>query len=171
MEAIYIPNLLKAPGKTTEIPINDLIAGLDTLTPVRGKLIIRHGGNFLEVSVEAETIVTLICDRCTQNYNHRLKIANSELIWLEATAPDLANLPLEREVLLEDLSENLDPTGYFEPQTWIYEQLSLAMPMRQVCGNSCPGATQVTSVPETPQIDNRWASLASLKEQLKNHNQ
>ena len=171
MEAIYIPNLLKAPGKTTEVIINDLIAGLDTLTPVRGKLIVRHGGNFLEVSVEAETIVTLICDRCTQNYNHRLKIATSELIWLEATASDLANLPLEREVLLEDLSENLDPTGYFEPQTWIYEQLSLAMPMRQVCGSSCPGATQVTSVPETPQIDNRWASLASLKEQLKNHNQ
>ena len=170
MEAIYIPNLLKAPARTTEIIFDESIAGLDTLTPVRGKLIVRHGGNFLEVSVEAETIVTLICDRCTRNYNHRLKIATSELIWLEAATPDLENLPLEREVLLEDLSENLNPTGYFEPQIWIYEQLSLAMPMRQVCGKSCPGATQITSVSEIPQIDHRWASLASLKEQLKNHN-
>ncbi len=170
MEAIYIPNLLKAPGRTTEIIIDDFIAGLDTLTPVRGKLIVRHGGNFLEVSVTAEAIVTLICDRCTQNYNHRLRIETSELIWLEAAATDWENFPLEREVLFEDLSENLDPTGYFEPQTWIYEQLSLAMPIRQVCGKSCPGTTQVTSVSETPQIDNRWASLASLKEQLKNHN-
>ena len=131
----------------------------------------RHGGNFLEVSVEAETIVTLICDRCTQNYNYRLEIATSELIWLEAATLNGENLPLEREVALEDLSENLDPTGYFEPQTWIYEQLSLAMPMRQVCGTSCPGATKATSVPKTSQIDNRWASLASLKEQLNNHNQ
>ncbi len=171
MEAIYIPNLLKAPARTIEIIFDESIAGLDTLTPVRGKLIVRHGGNFLEVSVEAETIVTLVCDRCVQNYNHRLKIATSELIWLEAATPDSENLPLEREVPLEDLSENLEPTGYFEPQTWIYEQLSLAMPIRQVCGKSCPGATQVTSGSETPQIDNRWASLVSLKEQLKNNNQ
>ncbi|ELS01978.1 putative metal-binding protein [Xenococcus sp. PCC 7305] len=170
MEAIYIPKLLKAPDQTTEISINNSISGLDTLTPVKGTLIVRHGGNFLDVSVEAETIVTLICDRCVQNYNHRLKIATSELIWLEAGNPDLENLPLEREVLLEELSENLSPTGYFEPQTWIYEQLSLAMPIRQVCGESCVGATQVAAGEETTQVDNRWASLASLKEQLKNHN-
>ena len=171
MEAIYIPNLLKAPERTTEIIIDEPIAGLDSLTPVRGKLIVRHGGNFLEISVTAETIVTLTCDRCTQNYNHRLRIETSELIWLEATTTDRENLPLEREVLLEDLSEKLEPTGYFEPQVWIYEQLSLATPIRQFCGQSCPGTTQVTSVPESPQIDNRWASLASLKEQLKNPHQ
>ena len=171
MDAIYIPNLLNAPARTTEIIIDNFIAGLGTLTPVRGKLVVRHGGNFLEVSGEAETIVTLICDRCMQNYNHRLSIETSELIWLEVATTDLENLPLEREVLLEDLSEKLDPTGYFEPQIWIYEQLSLAMPMRQVCGQSCPGTTQVNSVSETPQIDNRWASLASLKEQLKNNHE
>ena len=171
MEAIYIPNLLKAPNRTAEIIIDESIPGLDSLTPVRGKLIVRHGGNFLELSVVAETIVTLICDRCIQNYNHRLKIKASELIWLEATAANAVNLPLEREVALEDLSETLEPTGYFEPQTWIYEQLSLALPMRRVCGKSCPGSPQVTSGSQTPQIDNRWASLASLKEQLKNNNQ
>ena len=170
MEAIYIPNLLKAPARTIEIIVDESIAGLDTLTPVRGKLSVRHGGNFLEVSVSAETIVTLTCDRCLQNYNHRLKITTSEIIWLEANVADFESLPPEREVLLEDLSEKLEPTGYFAPQTWIYEQLSLAMPMRQVCGKSCPGATKVTSVSEKPQIDNRWASLASLKEQLENHN-
>lgn len=170
MEAIYIPNLLKAPARTIEIIVDELIAGLDTLTPVRGKLIVRHGGNFLEVSVTAETIVTLTCDRCLQNYNHRLKITTSEIIWLETTIDNYENLPLEREVFWEDLSEKLDPTGYFAPQTWIYEQLSLAMPMRQVCGQSCPGSTKVSSVSQKPQMDNRWASLASLKEQWENHN-
>ena len=171
MEAIYIPNLLKAPNRISEIIIDESIPGLDSLTPVRGKLIVRHGGNFLELSMVAETIVTLVCDRCIQNYNHRLKIEASELIWLEATVANAVNLPLEREVALEDLSETLEPTGYFEPQTWIYEQLSLALPMRKVCGKSCPGSPQVTSGSPTPQIDNRWASLASLKEQLKNNNQ
>ena len=72
MEDIYIPQLLKAPGRKREIEINEVIPGLETLTPIRGTLIVRHGGNFLELSVQAETIVTLICDRCLQNYNHRL---------------------------------------------------------------------------------------------------
>ena len=44
---------------------------------------IRHGGTFLEILAQAETIVTLTCDRCLQNYNYRLSIDTSEIIWLE----------------------------------------------------------------------------------------
>ena len=165
MEVIYIPQLLKAPERKREIILDDLIPGLDTLTPIRGSLIVRHGGNFLEVSVRAETIVTLICDRCLQNYNHRLAIDTSELIWLEATNPDLDKLPLEREVSLEDLSETLPPNGHFESEQWLYEQFSLAVPLRRLCGTDCQGAATTTSETEH-QVDHRWASLASLKEQL-----
>ena len=50
MESIYIPQILKAPDRKIEIIINDGIAGLNTLTPVRGKLIVRHGGNFFGVN-------------------------------------------------------------------------------------------------------------------------
>ena len=165
MEAIYIPQLLKAPERKREIILDDPISGLDTLTPIRGSLIVRHGGNFLEVSVKGETIVTLICDRCLQNYNHRLAIDTSELIWLEATNPNLDKLPLEREVSLEDLSETLAPNGHFESEQWLYEQFSLAMPLRRLCGKDCQGAATTTS--ETKHlVDSRWASLASLKEQL-----
>ena len=165
MEAIYIPQLLKAPERKREIILDDPIAGLDTLTPVRGSLVVRHGGNFLEVSVNAETIVTLTCDRCLQNYNHRLAIETSELIWLEAIDSDLNSLPLEREVSLEDLSETLPPNGHFDTEQWLYEQFSLAVPLRKLCGADCRGAVTATSETE-PQVDNRWASLASLKEQL-----
>lgn len=165
MEALYIPQLLKAPKRTREITLDDSISGLETLTPIRGILVVRHGGNFLEISVKAETIVTLICDRCLQNYNHRIAIDTSELIWLEAVAPDLDRLPLEREVSLEDLSETLPTNGHFESEQWLYEQFSLAMPLRRLCGENCQGAAKTTSENEH-QVDSRWASLASLKEQL-----
>ena len=165
MEALYIPQLLKAPKQTREIILDEPISGLETLTPIRGILIIRHGGNFLEISVKAETIVTLICDRCLQNYNYRIAIDTLELIWLEAVDPDLARFSLEREVSLEDLSETLPPTGYFESEQWLYEQFSLAMPLRRLCGENCQGAAKTTSDNEH-YVDSRWASLASLKEQL-----
>lgn len=165
MEAIYIPQLLKAPKRTREIVLDDSIAGLETLTPIRGTLIVRHGGNFLEVSLKAETIVTLTCDRCLQNYNQRIETDTSELIWLEAVNPDSERLPLEREVSLEDLSETLAPNGHFDPEQWLYEQFSLTMPLRRLCGQDCKGAAKTAS-DNQHQVDSRWASLASLKEQL-----
>jgi uncharacterized protein len=165
MEAIYIPHLLKAPKRQVKILFDDLIAGLDTLTPVKGTITVRHGGNFLEIKAQAETIVTLVCDRCLQHYNHRLGINTSELIWLESELDNTADLPAEREVSLEDLSETISPNGHFEPDNWLFEQLSLALPLRQVCGDNCPGAATNSSQGQA-QLDSRWASLAALKEQL-----
>jgi uncharacterized protein len=165
MEAIYIPHLLKTPKRRAEIIVHDTIANLETLTPVKGKIIVRHGGNFLEVRSQAETITTLTCDRCLQHYNHRLVIDTSELIWLESELENIAELPTEREVSLEDLSETLPPNGHFEPETWLFEQLSLALPLRKVCGDDCPGAEAMTHQEENS-TDSRWSGLAALKEQL-----
>lgn len=165
MEAIYIPHLLKAPKRKAEIIVNDTIARLNTLTPVKGIISVRHGGNFLEVISQAETIITLSCDRCLQHYNHRLAIDASELIWLESELENIKDLPTEREVSIEDLSETLAPNGHFDPENWLFEQLSLALPLRKVCGENCPGAA-VTSSKNENAIDSRWSSLAALKEQL-----
>ena len=165
MEPIYIPHLLKAPKRTAQIIVDDSITGLDTLVPVKGVISVRHGGNFLEVASQAETITTLVCDRCLQHYNHRLAIDTNELIWLESELENAADIPNEREVSLEDLSETLPPNGHYDPEAWLFEQLSLALPLRKVCGDDCPGASQKATSDEN-YIDNRWSSLAALKEQL-----
>lgn len=165
MEAIYIPQLLKAPERKEEIKIQEPISGLDSLTPVKGVMSIRHGGNFLEVIAQAETIVTLKCDRCLQNYNHRLSINTSEIIWLEEEKIRSDRFLSEKEISLEDLSETLPQNGYFQPSVWLYEQLSLAMPMSHICGQDCQGIDTSMEITK-PQIDSRWSSLAALKEQL-----
>lgn len=164
MEAIQIPQLLKAPDRTKAITIDESISGLETLTPVKGTIEVTHGGTYLEVRAKAETIVTVICDRCLANYNHRLSVDTCEIIWLEARVE--SHRSLERETTLEDLSENLPPWGDFEPESWLYEQLSLAMPMRQLCGKECPGTAEIESDSSNAQIDSRWANLATLKEKL-----
>jgi uncharacterized protein len=164
METIFIPHLLKSPDRQRVIVVEDFIPGLATLTPVRGNLSVRHGGNFLEVTVKAETIITLTCDRCLQQYNYRLPLNAYELIWLDKNKDlDKYYLP-EKEIAYEDLSETLSPDGDFEPLTWLYEQLCLALPPRQLCGTDCQPPAVVLSE-DTP-IDGRWASLESLKRQL-----
>lgn len=169
MEAIYIPQLTKAPERTEVVEVEDFLPGLETLTPVRGQVKVQHHGNYLEVAGQAETIITLTCHRCLQQYNHRLMIDTSELIWLDETANQPYEGPLEREVAVEDLIETLSPQGYFYPSEWLYEQLCLEIPQRQLCEAECVGIpADKPTVNKTPEkaVDRRWASLEALKKQI-----
>jgi uncharacterized protein len=168
MDAIFIPQLIQAPERTEEIQVQEFLPGLDTLTPVRGTLRVRHCGNYLEVKAKAETIVTCTCCRCLKQYNHRLLFDTNEIIWLDEAANEFDNLPLEREVAVEDLVESLLPQGYFYPSEWLYEQMCLEIPPRQICDENCAGieATTKSTVSENPLVDKRWASLEALKKQL-----
>lgn len=166
MEPIYIPHIAKAAEGTVSVPIEQFLPHLDTLTPVRGKVLVKHRGNFLEVSGQADAIMTLTCDRCLQQYNHKLGVKTSEIIWLDpnADAPDEG--PLERETPMEDLVEKIDPQGHFSPDSWIYEQLCLAIPPRKLCDRDCPGV-EVEVQPESEKtVDRRWQALEALKGQL-----
>jgi uncharacterized protein len=169
MDAIFIPLLTKAPERTEEIQVKEFLPGLETLMPVRGTIRVQHQGNFLEVSAQAETIVTLTCHRCLQQYNHRLVLDTKEIIWLDETVNQTEDLPLEREVVMEDLVETLSPQGDFHPSEWLYEQLCLAWPQRQLCEQKCPGIPTNTEIQSSEKtVDKRWASLEALKKQLPN---
>ncbi|MEG3843626.1 YceD family protein [Microcoleus sp. herbarium14] len=169
METIYIPHLLTKTERKEVIDFEEIIPDLETLTPVRGRLQVTHQGNYLEVKAKAETIVTLTCHRCLKQYNHRLKLQSSELIWLEEKANQADSSSGEFEVDLEDLVENLSPGGYFSPTDWVYEQMCLELPHKQLCDTDCPGidlnAPEETESSEAVS-DSRWASLAALKRQL-----
>jgi uncharacterized protein len=164
MQSLYIPHLLQLVERTQTILIDDFIPGLDTLMPFRGTLSIRHGGTFLAMKVKGETIITLICDRCVQQYNHRIVVDTSEIIWLDKNL-SLTEIPQERKVSSEDLSETLSPDGHLNSETWLYEQLSLAMPLRRLCGKNCQQPIYDCAQNPSP-IDNRWASLECLKQKL-----
>lgn len=169
MESIYIPRLARLSEGTERLAFNEVIPDLETLTPVQGWLEVTHRGNYLEVMAEAETIVTLTCDRCLQKYNYRLKIAPSEMIWLRETEEDTDDgLILDQDIDPEDdLVESLPPQGYFDPTTWLYEQLSLELPLRRLCDAQCGGIPVIQPTAETV-VDRRWASLEALKGQLPN---
>lgn len=161
MEKIYIPRLLKMPEQKEEIKLNHQISGLDTLTPVRGFFQVAHRGNFLELKLQANTIFTLTCDRCLQTFNHRLEVDISEIILLKEEETNV-NLPLEMEILTEDLSETLPPDGELIVDEWIYEQISLEMPLRNLCSNNCQPPI-IENKESNNIIDHRWLGLANVK--------
>ena len=162
MRAIHIPQILNAPNKTISIDVAEHLPDLETLTPVKGELNVQHRGTFLEVSARASAIMTLECDRCLQSYNTRIQVDTSEILWLEEPSPVEASP--ETEVELEDLVESLPPQGYFKPDDWLYEQMCLAIPQKQICREDCKGIEITNNPPE--KIDDRWAALSILKQQL-----
>ncbi|MCL6435150.1 MAG: YceD family protein [Leptolyngbyaceae cyanobacterium HOT.MB2.61] len=167
MEPIHIPRLTRAPHQTEFIEFDEPVPGLESLTPVKGQIQVSHKGNYLEISAKAETIITLSCDRCLKQYNYRLAIAPTELIWLDESAKQDDLDLLDRDISPEDLVETLPPRGYFDPMTWLYEQLSLEIPQQQICEQNCTGI-QLSSNSDKPVVDRRWASLEALKQQFSN---
>jgi uncharacterized protein len=149
--------------------IEQAIAGLATLTPVRGALRAVHHGTVLEVEGRVSAIVTLCCDRCLGHFNQPLQAEVRELI--ELRAPDAdgtgprhpgGRALLEAPTGPEGLEERLDPLGRFDPERWVFEQLSLQLPLVNHCGPACPGPATWSSEPEAP--DPRWGALGALRD-------
>jgi len=163
IQPIYIPHLLRHPQSTQVFAVDQAIANLVTLTPVRGTVTVRHGGTFLEVNAQVETIVTLHCDRCAQSYNQRLEVNTKELLWLDRESE--ASTAQERELSWDDLSEAIAPDSHFDVETWLYEQLNLALPLKNLCGKDC-SAPIIPEDETAGALDPRWAALAALERQL-----
>jgi len=162
MEKIYIPQIAKAVDATEVIEFKEFIKDLETLTPVQGVVKVKHQGSFLEVKAEAFAIMTLTCDRTLSQFNHRLAINTSELIWLEESASH-GKYAKEQEIDLEDLVETLPPNGYFDVANWLYEQMTLAIPFQKIA----PDAPEIAPILDksTPanSLDKRWAALSNLQ--------
>ncbi|WP_254966535.1 DUF177 domain-containing protein [Cyanobium sp. CH-040] len=154
-----------AEGRTWQL--EHRLPELASLTPVRGWLRAVHRGSVLEVEGEADTIVTLSCDRCLQQYNHPLRFRTRELLWLRQAdgepevepEPEAHDLPLDLEPDAGD--ETIDPRGSFDPAHWTFEQLSLQLPLVNRCGADCPGPAAWGS--SEAGTDPRWAGLAALR--------
>ncbi len=160
LRPIPLPEL-RALGEGKHWPVEQRLAELDTLTPVRGELHATHHGTALEVSAAVETIVTLCCARCLRQFNHALRAEVRELIAFRG-GPDAAD-GLE-DAVGEELDDRLDPQGAFDPERWLFEQLSLRLPLVNRCGDDCPGPDSWSSAPAAG--DPRWASLRTLAASL-----
>jgi uncharacterized protein len=168
MEKVFIPHLYRQENHTLKILVDGMVLDLETLTPVRGQVTVQHQGSYLQVVAQAESIINLTCHRCLQQYNQRLVVDASEVIWLDEDADESYDGPIELRVDFNDLVESLTPEGHFDAETWLYEQLCLALPHRQLCSNDCGGILPKNEsvVVVEKSTDGRWGSLAALRDQL-----
>ena len=89
---------LRALGTAKVWEVEGELDELPSLTPVRGHVSAEHRGNVLAVEGRLNTIVTLCCDRCLNQFNQKLSCTPSELIWLGDEQPTADELELSGEV-------------------------------------------------------------------------
>ncbi|MGC6483158.1 MAG: YceD family protein [Synechococcus sp.] len=159
LQALGAPRVWEVEGKLDD---------LESLTPVRGELQAEHRGNVLEVRGELQTIVSLCCDRCLNQFNQNLQVQTEELIWLgDQQATDaMAEAGLDPDSP-DGLIESLDPRSSFEPERWAFEHLSLQLSVVNRCGDDCPGPPQTrdaANVNAQASVDPRWQALQQLRE-------
>ncbi|MCF8132554.1 MAG: DUF177 domain-containing protein [Synechococcus sp. Tobar2m-G35] len=135
---------------------------LQSLEPVCGWLQVWHHGSQLLVRGEASTTIERPCDRCLQPVAVALVAKVEEWIGLEDPG-DSGEAPVE--IVLDGGNElpldSLDPQGSFDPEHWLFEQLSLVQPLRCLCRDDCPG---LLADPGTVQpLDPRWQALRTLQ--------
>lgn len=161
LRPIRVPELEQAPARSRTVEFRQVIPDFPSLTPVEGSATVEHRGTFLVARARVKTIVTLTCHRCLQHYNQKVQHEFEEILWLEAEPETYAD---EVEVATEDLVERIAPDGNFDVENWLYQQLWLAMPPQQLCRAECQGMTVAQD--EGDRVDNRWAKLQNLREQL-----
>ena len=157
LQPIAIQDLLADP-QPQRLTFEQAIAGLETIAPVRGWPEMVVEGPLLRLEAEASASVELRCDRCLKTFVHGLRARVSERIGLGTSAEDLSDA-LDYDA--DGISEQIDPQGQFDPQQWIYEQLTLQVPLVNRCGPQCPGPDSWGS--GDPPLDPRWAALSRLK--------
>jgi uncharacterized protein len=144
--------------------VDQNLEGLESLTPVRGWLEAQHHGRALELRADVETIVTLCCDRCLQHFNLPLQAQVQEMVDIAGDDANQGVLAWQGEIEAgggEDLDDRLDAEGNFDPGHWLFEQLSLRLPLVNRCGPECPGPATWSSDPGSG--DPRWAALDHLR--------
>ncbi len=168
---VSLPDLRRDPAPR-RWPVDQPIAGLESLTPVRGWVQVALHDRLLEVEGTVETIVTLRCDRCLQHFNHPLRARAKELLELaEAEGRSPVGNGLGERAGERMPEERVDPNGSFDPERWVFEQLSLEAPLVNRCGPDCGGpACWSSDTPGGPAghmghagHDPRWAELARLR--------
>ena len=168
LEPVALKELL-ALGQPREWDVDGIHDELSSLTPIRGRVCAEHRGNVLEVEGSLQTIICVCCDRCLGNFNQQLTVNTRELIWLGAEPSEAAIGDADHNSdSAEGLMESLDPRGCFEPERWVFEQLSLQMSVVNRCGDHCPGPPVQPSAAAPPSAttsfkDPRWQALRDLQ--------
>ncbi len=143
-----IPNLkpiklkeLKLLDSTRFISFEGFLDNLPSINPIKGTIEISYQIKSIKVKGIMSTFIELECDRCLSNYKQKLIYNSEEVIWIASLAENVDEQ--KTNLGIEEIDDFLDPEEDFDPQHWVFEQLSLQTPLVKHCGKNCEGLSKL----------------------------
>lgn len=123
----------------------------------------------LNIDGAVEANVPARCDRCTASFRLHLDRVIYQVLLREVPEPDE-----ELELALGDLDASELLTEEVDVGALLAEELQLALPGKLLCAADCKGLCNRCGADLNyeectcePEVDDRWAALAALKDKLK----
>ena len=161
---INVSTLLQEPiGAVREYDLDEAVG--DGRQALNGALRLLRTDQSLLVSGRLETTAEDVCGACLMPLAIALRLEFDEEFWPAGEALDgrRTNRFVERDGFAV-IDGQIDLTEVVRQYT------EMARPMSPRCGSDCPGAASEEAPPEAEQeIDDRWAALGALREQLAGH--
>ena len=105
--------------------------------------------------------ITETCGRCLTPYALPLAVELMEEFW-----PDYDPITRTRPEIPEGREGFPIVEGHLDLDEALRQYVEMERPMRPTCSPACPGPTTILPDDSEPPLDDRWATLRSLRERL-----
>ena len=133
---IPIETIENSKDKTLTVDFEEIIDGIECVTPIKSKLIMQSLGEFIQVKGNVKGIVKLQCDRCLENFNYKLDFDIDEMFVKTAL---YKNYGEEYELKEGQFATDLNGSDNIDIYDLLYQSVILNLPNPKVCGINCKG--------------------------------
>ena len=134
--SIPIEQIENADNKTITVNFEEIIDGVDCVSPIEAKLTLQSLGEFIEVKGNVKGIVKLQCDRCLENFDYELDFEIDETYAKHALSADYGQ---ETELKEGQFITDLNGEDNIDIYDLLYQSVILNLPNQKVCGINCKG--------------------------------
>jgi uncharacterized protein len=168
---VDLTDVLRAPGSTTEKPINiapGMLDDIEVVEPIYGRVRVTNARQSLVVEGSAQGAVTMQCARCLNSYAQPVELeleANASLSYFRGLLVGAQPSEDDEEDEADDELAAIFDANSLDALELVRQAIVLQTPPKPLCSPDCPGLPEAAKYMSSDTSDARWESLKDWNEQ------
>ncbi|HEX8237281.1 MAG TPA: DUF177 domain-containing protein [Abditibacteriaceae bacterium] len=167
---VDLTDILRAPGSTSEKPINiapGMLDDIEVVEPIHGWVRVTNARQSIVVEGRAQGSITMQCARCLESYSQPVELeleANAPLSYFRGLLLGAAPDADEEDEPDDELAAIFDANS-LDVLELVRQAIVLQSPRKPLCSPDCPGLPEAAKYMSGKSDDARWESLKDWNEQ------
>ncbi len=159
---VQIEDIENAAEGRLEVDFCEVMPEIENAPEAKGKLEIISNGASIEVKGEVSTVLTLVCDRCLNEFKYDLKAVIEE-VFVKGNVFDYTKH--EIELKNDNFVVELNGETEIDITDLVYQSIIVNMPTKKICRHDCEGEMQIPL--EENRVDPRLEVFKRLSDEMK----